>query len=123
MQDSLAELPGAGGIRSAVRIFEIGDKKCRARLPGDLPEGANVNFRRGVGKASMPAGDRRLIIQFICRIPAENNIAEAEALFQCRFKLLNIDVFPPHDTVYIKNAQFDLVNLIFFQLFKYGEHY
>ena len=48
-------------------------------LPGDGAQRREVDHRVGVGVAGVPAGDLRVVVEDVGDVPAEDDVAEAEA--------------------------------------------
>ena len=57
-----------------------------------------------VGIAGVPAGHLRVVVKDVADVPAEDDVAEAEAAFEGRAKLVDGDVFAAQDAVDVEPA-------------------
>ena len=74
---------------------------------GGFGEDANV----GVGVGSVPAGECGFIVELIVAVPAEDDVAEAEAAVEGFEEFFVVHVFAAQDAVDIEHAGFDVFNL------------
>ena len=61
----------------------------------------------------MPTGKRSVVIQLVIHIPAEHTITEARSGRGNGFKLIEADVLPPDNSIYIRDTQFYTLDTLF----------
>ena len=70
---------------------------------------AEVDPRERVGKALVPAGERRVVVGDVHHVPAEHDVAEAESAFDRRVELVLVDVLAAQDAVDVGDGDLDAV--------------
>ena len=68
---------------------------------------AEVDARDRVGEALVPAGERRVVVADVLRVPAEHDVAEAEAAFGRGLELVLVDVLAAQDAVDVGDGDLD----------------
>ena len=76
----LQQAAAAGRQIFAVGLCKIAQKKWDVFIPGDRPEGGQVNPAGPVGIAGMPAGQFHVVIAGVGAVPSKHYIAKAVAL-------------------------------------------
>ena len=65
-------------------------KKGTSPSQGTRRSVLEVQARQRVGEAVLPAGDLRVVVALVVRVPAEHHVAEAEAAFHCAGELVDV---------------------------------
>src|SRR5688500_3461271 len=96
----------------AVLVHEIDEERRRVRLPWRKAQRRPVDGGVRIGIARVPASDLRVIVEDVADIPAENDIAEAEALVDHVPELLERNELAPQDPVDVEPSDLDLLDLV-----------
>ena len=83
VEDAAQRAARAGRLRIA---GELAEKEGQVVLEGNEPHGLRENAHGGVRIGGVPAGERRVVVELVVRIPAEHDVAKAEALFERRLR-------------------------------------
>src|SRR6185312_27043 len=95
LQDALQHLPAIERIRRIAAVLayhEFAEKEVYVVVPGHLAMRAEVDPRQRIGEALVPAGVCRVVVALVVAIPAEHDVAEAEAAFERRLELVLVQV-------------------------------
>ena len=82
-EDAAQHAARAGSFRIA---GELAEEERQVVLERDQPHRLGQNAHGGVGIGGVPAGERRVVVELVVRIPAEHHVAEAEALLERRIR-------------------------------------
>ena len=75
---------------------------------GTVAAGRGIDARGGVGIGGVPAGERALVVELIVGIPAQHDVAEAEALIERADELVAGEIFSANDPIEIDDAELDV---------------
>ncbi len=89
---------------------ELAEIQGRFRLEGNIALGCGQDPHRGIGVGGVPAGERRVVIQLVVRVPAENHVAESQILIERRHELIASEIFPAQDSVGIEDPDLDVLD-------------
>jgi hypothetical protein len=87
---------------------ELAEKQHGLRLERNVAAGRRQHPHRGVGVRGMPAGELRVVVELIVRVPAEDDVAESEVLVECRQELVAAQILSPQDPVGVEDADLDV---------------
>ena len=98
-------------MRRAVGLrWKIDQERGRVGLPRDDAEGVDVDLGVRVGVTRVPAGDPGVVVEDVADVPAEDDVAEAEARLEHAPELLERDVFAAQHAVDVEPADLDLLD-------------
>ena len=107
-------------VETAARTQRVGTtvrdelaEKERTALTLEPTLGGDHQSVSGVRKAGVPAGQRLLaakaLVQHVVDVPTEHAVAEAPALAEHAFELVERDVLAPHDPVDVRQPELDVL--------------
>src|SRR5262249_7217937 len=70
--------------------------------------GLGQEAHRGIGEGRVPARERDIVVLLIARVPAEHDVAEAEALLEGGEELGAVDELAAQDAVVVEHANLDV---------------
>jgi hypothetical protein len=106
----LERLPRADRVGRAVGVDELAGEEGHAAVPGHVAQRVEVEPRQRVGKAVLPAGDLRVVVAQVVRVPAEDDVAEAEAALRRAEELVAVQVLAAQDAVDVADRDLDLAD-------------
>ena len=113
---------GHAGCGAPSPLHEVEEEGRGVRLPGQDAKGRRVDARVRVGVARVPAGDAGVVVEDVGRVPAEDDVAEAERVLEGAPELLERDVLAAQDAVDVVAADLDAADAMllegFLQLFR-----
>ena len=110
VQHALQHLPRAQRKRDFLAVLlpdELAQEERHAVVPGHRAVGPEVDARERVGEAPVPARDLRVVVADVLRVPAEHDVAEAEAALDRRHELVLVDVLAAQDAVDVRHGDLD----------------
>ena len=95
-----------------VGIDELAEEERHVAVPRHGALGRQVEARERVGKAVLPAGERRVVVGLVGDVPAEDDVAEAEAAGRRWLggaeELVDVQVLAAQDAVDVAHRDLDL---------------
>jgi hypothetical protein len=112
LQNTLERLARADRRRRSVGLDEFAQEERHAVVPRHAPVGVEVEPRERIGKAVLPAGQRAVVVADVGAVPAEHDVAEAEAairrLLSRTEELVLVQVLAAQDAVDVADGDLDL---------------
>ena len=102
-----AQEPARADRLGLARRARTGRTACRSRTACTRPVSRQDAHRR-VGIGGVPAGVVDVVVELVVRIPADDHVAEAEALLERGEELVAADVFAAQDAVDVGDADLDM---------------
>src|SRR6185436_12911719 len=93
--------------RRSARLDEFAEEERHVVVPRDAPKGRKIELRERIRKPGVPAGPRRVVVALVVRVPAEDDVAEAEARFDRGKKLLLVQILSAQDAVGVGHCDLD----------------
>ena len=109
-------------VARAVLLDEVHEERRGVGLRGDDAKGVEVDQRVSVRVAGVPSGDLRVVVEDVADVPAEDDVAEAEARLGDAPELVERDVLAAEDAVDVEAADLDLLDLPFVELLLERRH-
>src|SRR6185503_276329 len=107
----LEKLAGADVQREPPGVHELAQEEGHVAVPGDRAARGEVEAHLGVGIARVPPRVGRVVVADVAGVPAEDDVAEAEAGRRGREELLLMEVFAAQDAVDVGDGDLDLLVL------------
>jgi hypothetical protein len=97
--------------RLSVCPDELAEKKRHVAVPRHLAKRRQIEPHLRVGKAVVPAGQLGVVVAGIVDVPAEDDVAEAEAALHRRVELVPVQILPAQHAVDVADGDLDLGEL------------
>ena len=110
LQHAFQHLPRAQRKRLLLAVFlphEVTQEERHVVIPRHMTMRTEIDARHRVGKALVPAGDLRVVVTDVLRIPAEHDVAKTEAAVGGRRELVLVHVLAAEDAVDVGDGHFD----------------
>jgi hypothetical protein len=111
-EDALQGLARADRRRRVVGLTNSPRKKGTLPSHGTVPLRREVEARERIRKAVLPAGERRVVVGLVADVPAEDDVAEAEAAGRRGLggaeELVDVQVLAAQDAVDVADRDLDL---------------
>ena len=105
----LARTDRGGHLLAVLLRDELAEEERHAAVPRHGPVRAEVDLGDDVGKALVPARQRRVVVGDVHHVPAEHDVAEAESAFRCRIELVLVHVLAAQHPVDVGDGDLDAV--------------
>ena len=92
------------------RVGEFAQEERHVIFERQQASGRRKHACGGIGVARMPTGVGDVVVELVVRIPAHDDVAEAEALFENAEELVARDVFAAQDSIDVRDAELDLAD-------------
>jgi hypothetical protein len=89
---------------------ELPEEQHRVRFEWDAPQRLEIELHGRVAVAGVPPGDRRVVVEHVGAVPADHDVAEAEALLGARQELRSLDVFATQHAVDVRHRHLVAAN-------------